>query len=274
MTLSVRKPSDQVALSAAVNQPQQTPVQTFSIETPEPKAEPAEPAAAEVVHELSPVGQLAAADLDLDASPTDAAAEQMLRETSPLSAISTKPDAKAATQFCGVSGGGNHFVYLVDSSGSMGEAFSSARAELLKSIDLLAPEQRFYVVFFDAEPDYMRLLDPDRDEPTSVLATPENKQRLRRWAMQIAINPGRAPYEPLRFALELRPDVIFLLSDGEFPQGIEELLQNENRIENLFGDSGPLSIVHTIGYHSRQGERRMRRIAAQNGGQYRHVPSR
>ncbi len=80
------------------------------------------------------------------------------------------------------------------------------------------------------------------------------------------------PYDPLKFALELKPDVIFLLSDGEFPQGIEDLLKERNQVENLFGDSGPISIVHTIGYHSREGESRMRRIAEQNNGQYRHVP--
>ena len=90
--------------------------------------------------------------------------------------------------------------------------------------------------------------------------------------MRITKNDGRAPYNPLKFALELRPDVIFLLSDGEFPQGIEDLLKEQNRVENLFGDSGPISIVHTIGYHSRAGESRMRRIAEQNKGQYRHVP--
>ena len=75
---------------------------------------------------------------------------------------------------------------------------------------------------------------------------------------------GRAPYEPLEFALELKPDVIFLLSDGEFPVGIESLLRERNRVENLFGESRIRSIVHTIGYHSRSGEARMRAIAGQN----------
>jgi hypothetical protein len=172
-----------------------------------------------------------------------------------------------------VEGGGNHFVYLVDSSGSMGSAFESARQELIQSIEFLSAEQRFYVVFFDAEPEYMRLTDPRQDEPRSVYATAENKAALKRRAMRISMDRGRAPYDPLRFALKLKPDVVFLLSDGEFPQGIEDLLQNENRIENLFGDSRTISIVHTIGYHSKEGETRMRRIAQQNQGQYRHIPS-
>jgi hypothetical protein len=175
-------------------------------------------------------------------------------------------------QFCGVEGGGNHFVYLVDSSGSMGEAFNSARRELLASIELLTPEQKFYVVFFDEVSDYMRLSDPNQDEPRSVYATPENKAKLRRWAMQISMDRGKAPNDPLRFALKLKPDVIFLLSDGEFPQSIEDLLTEENAVSNLFGDSRLISIVHTIGYFSKEGESRMRRIAEENQGQYRHVP--
>ena len=57
--------------------------------------------------------------------------------------------------------------------------------------------------------------------------------------MRISMDRGRAPYDPLRFALGLKPDVIFLLSDGEFPQGIENLLKEENKVENLFGESHP-----------------------------------
>jgi hypothetical protein len=118
----------------------------------------------------------------------------------------------------------------------------------------------------------MRLESPNRDEPRSVYATPENKAALARWARTIQMDRGRAPYDAIPFALELRPDVIFLLSDGEFPQRIEEILQELNHYSNLFGDEGRVSIVHTIGYHSREGESRMLRIAKQNGGQYRHVP--
>ena len=171
-------------------------------------------------------------------------------------------------QFCGVEGGGNHFVYMVDSSKSMGEAFESARRELLASIDLLKPDQRFYVVFFDADPDYMRLSDSNTDEPRSVNATPQNKAALRRWARRVKQDFGRAPKDPIKFVLTLKPDAIFLLSDGEFPQSFEDFVKEENRVENLFGDSHPISIVHTIGYYSKEGESRMRRIAKQYNGQY------
>lgn len=272
-TLTVHAPLDQVALAASNATPEESPMETFTIETAEPASDSTEETPIEPEIETSPVGEL-----DWNPSQFDVTAPPAVTGLETSGAVATLltggPSAggEAATAFCGVEGGGQHFVYLVDSSGSMGSAFESARLELIRSVSMLTPDQRFYVVFFDEEPDYMRLSDPQRDEPHSVFATPENKQRLARWAMTIRMDRGRAPYEPLRFALSLRPDVIFMLSDGEFPQRIEEQLRQENRLENLFGDTGPISIIHTIGYHSREGEARMRRIAEENGGQYRYVP--
>jgi len=274
--LSTHQPKDQVALSASAPV-EQVSLETFEIETNDPQTDPMPEEAnpTEVAYDLSPVGEISASDLISDAPPVAASVSMsdLFKPTSAAAAsLSMQPNSDATMEFCGVKGGGNHFVYLVDSSGSMGSAFESARAELLRSISLLKPDQRFYVVFFDAQSDYMRLSDPNVDEPRSVKATRENKVALQQWAMRIRMDRGRAPYEPLRFALKLKPDVIFLLSDGEFPQGIEDMLKEENRVVNLFGDDDRISIIHTIGYHSKEGESRMRRIAEQHGGMYRYVP--
>ncbi len=271
VTLQTQRPKDQVALSASAAEANEVSMETFTIESTQPETEPTEITPSETEYELSPIGEIAAPQFQPDAPPSPATAA-LSSSSSSAAAMSLKSDSDAKIQFCGVEGGGNHFVYLVDSSDSMGDGFESARAELLRSIDVLKPDQRFYVVFFDAESSYMRLANASEDEPRSVYATPQNKTALRRWAMRISMDRGRAPYDPLRFALKLKPDVIFLLSDGEFPQGIEDLLKEENKIVNLFGDRKPISIVHTIGYHSKEGESRMRRIAQQNQGQYRHIP--
>ena len=272
--LQTQRPKDQVALSASAVEASEVAMETFSIETSEPEAEESEPTPSETEYELSPVGEFAATEFTPDAAPASpsAAMSSISSSSSSTSLQGLMSDSSENIQFCGVEGGGNHFVYLVDSSKSMGDGFESARRELLASIEKLKPQQRFYVIFFDAKSDYMRLVDVRRDEPRSVNATPENKAAVRQWAMRIAKDMGRAPYDALRFALGLKPDVIFLLSDGEFPQGIEDLLREENVVENLFGDRHPISIVHTISYHSKEGESRMRRIADQNQGQYRHIP--
>jgi hypothetical protein len=283
MTLTTTKPKDQMAFTSSVSESTEQAMETFEIESSEPM-EPSEPVPSETAYEISDMGTMAVTEVSMDIPPAAAAlntAELMNSSTSSLSSSamkSLKGEAMAATQFCGVDGGGSHFVYLVDSSGSMGDGFQSARTELLNSIDQLKPDQRFYVVFFDEEPDYMRLMDPNENDTASVMATPQNKQRLRKWAMTVEMNKGKAPYEVLPFALSLRPDVIFLLSDGEFPSAIEEILREQNREENLFGESGPISLVHTIRYHGREGqegqnaEATMVKIAKENGGQYRHVP--
>lgn len=278
-TLTTVMPKDQIALAASADEPSEEAVETFQIEMIQPESMTSETAPDESAVPLDPLGEMKMVEVSTDAlgsmsppAPNPGAFSQNAAAAS--SAMKTQPnDSASKMQFCGVEGGGNHFVYLVDSSGSMGDAFISARRALLESIDMLTPEQRFYVIFFDAECDYMRITRADQNESRSVQATPANKQRLQSWAMRVEMDRGMAPYEPLEYALQtLKPDVIFLLSDGEFPQRIETLLQSENKVTNLFGESKPISIIHTISYHSREGEERMRRIAESNSGQYRHVP--
>jgi len=282
-TLATKQPKDQLAFTSSVAESSEETMETFAIESNEPMEE-TEPVPTESAYEISDVGTIAVTEVSMDLPPAPApptTADFLNSSSSSLSSSamkSLKSDSKMKSQFCGVDGGGSHFVYLVDSSGSMRDGFQSARTELLASIDQLKPDQRFYVVFFDEDPDYMRISDSNADESGSVMATPENKQRLRKWAMTVEMNRGKAPYDILPFALTLRPDVIFLLSDGEFPVKIEEILQVQNRQENLFGESGPISIVHTIRYHGIEGETgrkaedTMIKIAKENGGQYRHVP--
>lgn len=278
-TLSNVRPKDQMAFSAsASSESEETAMETFAIESSEPITEPTQSQPDETQYDISEIGEMPMTEVTSTAMDSVAAAASNLSSLSSTSSSVSQAmqklnsDAKSQMEFCGVEGGGNHFVYLVDSSGSMGDAFTSARSALLQSIDMLTEKQRFYVVFFDTNCDYMQLSGSSEPEPRSVYATVNNKQQLRNWAMRVSMDRGKAPYEPLRFALDLRPDVIFLLSDGEFPQGIEDLLSEENRSTNLFGDTDPISIVHTISYHSREGESRMRRIAEKNFGQYRHVP--
>ncbi|MEM9828000.1 MAG: hypothetical protein AAF958_15520, partial [Planctomycetota bacterium] len=265
---------DQLALTATSSTEESVTLESVVIENSEPtETSPSSEMTPEFTEELAiaPAGETLPPAV-LGETITENPLTRSMQSTSAALRSISDSTAKASTEFCGVSGGGNHFVYLVDSSGSMGDGFNSARTELLRAIEQLTPKQRFFVVFFDAESDYMRVSNPATADTVAVHATPENKASLRRWAMTIQKDRGQHPADELEFALGLRPDVIFLLSDGEFPERIETLLREKNRVENLFGDSDPISIVHTIGYHSREGEERMRRIARDNGGQYRHVP--
>ncbi|WP_146529146.1 vWA domain-containing protein [Novipirellula artificiosorum] len=274
VTLQNHRPRDQVTLSASPTSESDVSIETFSIESAEIPSDRVEPTESKVDEELRMVDELAPSSFTSPtASNASSSLAAMLSHSSDAAAAIMNPPSPsdAKMQFCGLDGGGNHFVYLVDSSASMGGAFASARQELLRSIHQLEPTQRFYVIFFDSEPDFMRLSRPDQDEPRSVCATPANKAALQRWAMTIKMDRGKNPNGLLPFVLGLRADAIFLLSDGEFPQTTEDLLREQNQRHNLFGDGGIISIVHTIAYHSREGESRMRRIAQQNQGQYRYI---
>jgi len=281
-TLANPKPKDQLAFTASVAEASAETVESFTIEVAQEMPDVAEPTPTETTADVSPLGTLQMAEVTLDlptaAAPpmTSAMSGETSSESMKLAKAAVKGDTPSKVQFAGVDGGGNHFVYLVDSSNSM-KKFNEARIELLRSIDSLKPDQRFYVVFYDENPKFMRITNPSQVEPASVYATPENKQAFRRWAMTIQQERGKSPPDVLKFAFKLRPDVIFLLSDGEFTARTETVIRENNWQENLFGESGPISIIHTIRYpgvsstEGRQAEVQMRRIAAENGGQYRNV---
>ena len=105
-------------------------VQTFTIETSEalPETAPSEPT--EQTLEISPMGEIPVTELALEL-PTvkPAVATEMFntraRAMGSLSKV-FKGDTAAKVQFAGVEGGGNHFIYLVDSSKSM-RNFNEAR---------------------------------------------------------------------------------------------------------------------------------------------------
>jgi hypothetical protein len=128
------------------------------------------------------------------------------------------------------------------------------------------------VIFFGEETLRMRLSGSGPPESRSVFATAENKAALRRWAATIAMQPGRWPEEALEFAFSLRPDCIFLLTDGEMSQRVVPMIEQHNIVDTLLDGPKPRSIIHTVGFHSREGESQLRQIARTNGGRYRYVP--
>lgn len=279
LTLSMPQARDQLAFSASATQTAEASVETFTLEPVEEVTESLETnREEESVVETSPLGEVPIGEVAVDvaAATAPSAAASDASPAADLASSQLAATSENRVQFAGVDGGGNHFVYLVDSSNSM-RNFNEARQELLRSVDALQADQRFYVIFYDEAPAMMRLTAANADEPTSVLATADNKLALRRWAMTIGQEKGRSPIETLEFAFQLEPDAIFLLSDGEFSTATEAVIEKSNRYENLFGESQLVSIIHTIRYpgHSTAGaakaEVQMRRIAEANGGQYRNV---
>ncbi len=163
-----------------------------------------------------------------------------------------------SASFFGLQARGKNFVYVVDHSGSMdGPRLLAAKSELIRSISALKRNMSFLVIFFD---DQFEVMPGGR----LVKATEANKRRYFGWIDRIESGGGTDPAAAMQTALALKPDAIWLLTDGEFdPEACDAIRQ---------ANPGARVQIHTIGFQSREGEPLLKRIARENRGQYRFVP--
>lgn len=180
----------------------------------------------------------------------------------------------AGAQFYGVSAAGNTFCFIVDSSPSMkrDNAFAAAKQELLRSLSLMKPKQRFYIFFFGGEVERMALNGREPNE-YPVYATPENLKKTMNWISQVKVqSKGKPPNDALDAAIELEPDGIFLLFDGDTRVDVAEHLRRTNRTNDLVSGVNIRVPIHTLGFYTDEYEDLMKRIAKENKGVYRFIP--
>lgn len=240
-------------------------------------------------------------------SPGDKLAADLLSTNAGGMQTTSEVQSLSKASFFGVQASGNIFCYVVDNSGSMrGEPFEATKKELLRSISLLKPNQRFYVLFFNQQlspmqlfgeeqgaqiPNVLPLLAPAQamdpaaafsvaepneattPVPAAAYANPDNFLRLQRWIETVSIGNGGPPNQALKMAIELQPDCIFLLTDGVTRSDVTGFLRKNNRREDLLDGTQIRCQINTIGFYSREGEALLQRIASENGGQYLYVPN-
>jgi len=104
-------------------------------------------------------------------------------------------------------------VYVIDRSVSMGPNGKLARAkqELQRSVEQLSVDARFQIVLFNRSIEVLTV------EQTAGLfsATPENKLRATEFLKSVLPEGGTRPVPALKWALAMKPDVIYFLSDSE-----------------------------------------------------------
>jgi hypothetical protein len=167
-----------------------------------------------------------------------------------------KPLGRTAN-FYGIEAEGSKFVFVVDMSGSMaGARFRRARSELRQAIEHLGPAQSFYVVLFNDAPNPM---------PAVSLASviPANVELVSAWLRKIECRGGTNPLPALLMALAMKPDAVFLLSDGKFDPTTAQAVSQFESWQHV--------PIHTIGFASRKGEAMLRAISQVSGGTYRYV---
>ncbi len=163
---------------------------------------------------------------------------------------------KAAADFFGITAGGNDFVFVVDMSGSMqGSRWRRARNELRRSIESLDENQRFFIVLYstDAYPMPAQGL---------LAAKKRNVEEAIHWLFKVEPQGSTNPLPAVLLAAQLKPDAIFLLSDGDFSPLVA------TQISAFQAKALP---VHTIGFESRVGERSLKLISDETHGTYRFV---
>jgi hypothetical protein len=163
------------------------------------------------------------------------------------------------SSFFGIESAGQFFVYVVDCSESMidEDRFARATIELRRSVLALKQPQRFEVIFYNKTAIPM----PGGPKPRSADTTQKNQ--LLAWLRLIEPVGTTDPRRALQQALSLRPDAVFLLSDGEFPNGT---------VEDVIKQNTQLIPIHCIDLAGGLGGNQMERIARTSGGRYASRP--
>lgn len=177
---------------------------------------------------------------------------------------------RARTKLYGIEADGYKFIYVFDRSGSMGGSgrntpLSSAKANLLASLEDLGETHQFQIIFYNERPTMFALAGhPDR----LVFGNSANRATAAQFVRGITADGGTRHEEALWMALKLQPDVIFFLTDADQPElspSQLEKIKNANNgrcsINTIEFGLGPP--IHTDNF--------LVRLARENNGRYTYV---
>jgi len=168
--------------------------------------------------------------------------------------------------FFGTYASGQRFVFIIDSSRSMleGRRWATARRELVRALQSLSPDQEFFVIGFDSTAKPMFGQFPPNSK--FLHPTESNIDRLNRWVGTILHGGSTLPASSIGIALRMKPDAIFLLSDGEIQDTTIQDLRVYNRRMNSKGTPETIIPIHTVLLHSMAGLMTLQTIADENDG--------
>jgi len=166
------------------------------------------------------------------------------------------------TSFFGAGAKGVRFAYIVDASGSMESEhrFVIAMRELGRSLEGLPDFAYFYVMLFSNDayrPSYQEGWQRARRADIA---------RMRRWLKDQGPSGATNPLPAFAsiFALDVPPDVIFFMTDGQIPEDTPAQVAQLN-------SRGRKAVIHTIAFGDQSGRAALQRIAEDSGGTYRFV---
>lgn len=169
---------------------------------------------------------------------------------------------KVTTEVFGLKGTGRKFVYVFDRSHSMegynARPLMAARQALLESLDSLTEEHQFQIIFYNHSTTEFAV---DR---YGQLHTADEKtiQAAKNFVNSVRGDGGTDHVNALKKALQLRPDVIFFLTDAEggFTRAELRELSQLNR---------SAAVINSIEFGERRtNDRTLEQLSRENGGQY------
>lgn len=166
-----------------------------------------------------------------------------------------------------VGGKGTKFMYVFDRSDSMGGApLRAAKAELIRSLEVLDDLHQFNILFYSG--DYQLW----RTGKRLIFATPTEKNNAVRFIESMPAQGGTRHFEPLLEAVAHRPDVIFFLTDGEMQDDLTAGQLRSIERANSVGRGAKINVIQFgSGGLTDPPSRSLQQLAEQNDGQYRYI---
>lgn len=184
------------------------------------------------------------------------------------SSASTEFDkSKTSATFFGAEAYGNRFVFVIDSSSSMrGPRWDALYRELMRAIQALSEDQEFFIISFDSLAHPMFDIPPPKG--TFLSPTAENFERVSSWIRGISLGHSTLPSGAVGIAMSLKPDAVFLLSDGEIADNTLQDLRRWNRVRDEEGAVKARFPIHTVSLLSPIGFATLEAIANENEGTF------
>lgn len=170
----------------------------------------------------------------------------------------------ANATFFGISSKGRRFAFIVDVSGSMSEdgRMNAAMSELVRSIRSLPDFASYFIVLYSTMP------QPDPTAREWTRAREPNLRRTEEWLRTISPGGGTQPLPAFQlvFSLDVAPDVIFFMTDGQIPAETPAAVR-------AMRERRPQTVVNSIAFGEPGAHDPLRQIAEESGGIFRYVPT-
>jgi hypothetical protein len=182
--------------------------------------------------------KVSGASEDQESKVLDGGTIKMAMQTGPQNPLVLPPDIASV-------------VYVIDGSGSMtGGKFQRVSAALVDAVEQMKPDQNFSVICFNTLAIRAKGIEYRQ-------ASAEAASRLSSELNSITPVGGTDPTDAILIALQLRPETIVILSDGEFESQVIE------RVSHLNQSSGLNCQINCIAIGTSAGT--LKRLAALNG---------